>query len=718
MSVDTGAPILVDALDASGATLATSPWYYAGPVVLGCTASDATSGLDTLTYAGGTLVAGGVQADGNGNHTLSCTATDRAGNQSTASHAVHIDGTPPTVTLMCGGSPCAGGWYTGNVTLTAGATDTISGVAAGSALVSLDGGATWVASATLTDGVHTVQAKANDIAGNTGTASGTVRVDATAPSATILCNGSACGSGWYTGPVTVSLSATDATSGVAPGSALISSDGGATWFATATLTDGIHNIRGRATDVAGNPVTVNWVVQIDSAAPAVTGTLSGGVMGGSGWYLSGPVDLTCNATDTTSGVVAITYGTRTATANGITTLSCTATDHAGNSASYSTPVSIDRIGPSIQFLYSGNYCTGGWYNTPVGVSIAASDLFSSVTSLWFNVNGGQNVSSTTLSADGMYTLDGFATDLVGNTSHIGDSIQVDSTPPVSMWTTENNSWVGGKAALNGTSTDLMSGIAEIFVSTDNGATWVSIGKTSIWSITWDTKSTPPVPDGTYTILARADDNACNHEHTAKLIVNVDNTPPELKLQDSFNLLGRSTQIFNSDAGSGLDRAVATISGNRIEPVVITFSSPGNSEELSWDGKAGDGKVAPFGIYTVVVDAWDKVGNHSQTKGTWVRPAPQSPTTIPSTNNSSGVTNNPSATTVANSPSSTGISSQRALLPFWLLMLPMVGVVFWLLASGVAFTRDRRGVELRALGRSVNEYLSQSKINSKGGEEND
>jgi len=549
MSVDTGAPTVGYLL--SGGTPGGGGWYLSGPVTMTCTGSDALSGLFGITY-------GTQTATATGSTNLSCTATDNAGNTASTSATVQIDNVAPAVSLLCNGSACSSGWYGKSATLTAAATDALSGVAAGSAMVSTDGGATWSASAAAPNGVNTILVRAFDVAGNMGTGSGTVRADTTLP--------------------------------------------------------------------------------------------------------------------------------------------------------------------AIAFDYSGILCAGGWYNTPVQVSIEAHDLFSGITSYGFSVNGGGNTLKAALTADGIYSLKGFATNGVGTTATIGDSVRVDSTPPFSAWVTGNNSWVGGSVALQGTSTDFMAGISNIFVSIDNGKTWISVGKISPWSFTWDTTSTDiPVPDGAYTILARADDNACNHEHTARLVVNVDNTPPTLKLQDSFILLGRSTQIFNSDVGSGMDRAVATISGNGIEPVVITFGSPGDSEKLSWDGMAGNGKAAPFGTYTVVVDAWDKVGNHSTTKGTWVRPVPQAPTIIPLANNSNAAANNPGATpgpSVVNPSTSNANSTLPAFLPLWLLVLPMVGVMFWLLASGVALTRDRRGSELRALSHSVNEYLSQRKINSKGGEEND
>jgi hypothetical protein len=691
----------------SGGTMGTGGYYNAGPVSLTCTGADSGgSGLYGITY-------GAQTATGDGSHTLSCTAEDGAGNTASYSTVVRIDSTPPSVSLLCNGAPCGTGWYTVPVTVTAGASDLTSGITPGSAEVSIDGGTTWSASAALPDGTTSAMARAFDVAGISNSASGTVRVDQVAPSATFLCNGSNCGSGWYNGPVTITLNATDATSGVVPASVLISTDGGATWVTTATLTtDGSHNVQGRALDVAGNTVNTSWVVQIDTVAPTVNGTLSGGVLGGGGLYQSGPVTLTCTANDPLSGVASITYGTQVATAPGNTVLDCTATDNAGNHASYTVSVFIDNSLPDAAFQYSGNYCAGGWYNSPVSISIAASDSLGSIASTGFAVDG-VNWSSDRPVKDGVYSLTGFATDLAGNIRHLSDTLQVDTFPPLSSWITKADEWVGGEVSLEGQSIDWLSGIAKVEISFDDGRTWVAIGNSPNWSYAWNTKDLK-VPDGPHTLLARALDNACNQEHTARVVVNVDNTPPDISLKDSLNIMGRSTTVNTFDAGSGVDHGLLTISGNGIEPVKIPFTA--DQTTVSWDGLTGDGKTAPFGIFSVVVDVWDKVGNHSSTRGSWVRPAPQVPTPIPTTKNSSAVIVSTPAASLPSSP--IVISSQPAGLPFWLLTLPIGGMGVWLAASTVALSRDRRWNELRKLSRSVNQYLSQSKTNSQGGEDND
>ena len=538
-------------------------------------------------------------------------------------------------------------------------------------------------------------ARAFDVAGNSNSASGTVRVDRVAPSATFLCNGSTCGSGWYNGPVTVTLNASDATSGVVPASVQISTDGGATWVTTATLTtNGSHNVQGRAVDVAGNTINTSWVVQIDTVAPAVTGTLSGGVMGGGGIYLSGPVTLTCTATDATSGVAGITYAPGVATAPGTTTLSCTATDNAGNSSSYSVAVAIDGTAPNASFQYSGSYCSGGWYNTPVSPAVLASDM-SGIGSVSFWVDG-QPWSAGELIKDGIHALTAVVSDVAGNTTHISDTLQVDTYPPISSWVTKSDTWVGGKTTLDGQSQDWTSGIALVEISFDGGATWISIGKTSPWSYSWDTIGLQ-VPDGPHTILARARDHACNQEHTARVVVNVDNTPPKIDLKDSLNIMGRTTTVITFDAGSGFDHGIVTITGNGIQPVKISFTS--DNASVSWDGLGGDGRTAPFGVFDVTVDAWDRVGNHSTTRGYWMRPAPIQPTEAPAAV-SQPVVKPPEVIPPSPSqkPAETILAAPVSPYVLW----PSVGLAAILVCFGSSALLDRRAQSVRALMNTIKE----------------
>ncbi len=129
--------------------------------------------------------------------------------------------------------------------------------------------------------------------------------DATAPSMSITCDGVACGAGWYTAPVSVRVSGSDAGTGM--GSVTRGIDGGSatsTAGASATFTvsgdSAGHTVQYYGTDAAGNasgPAT--RTIRIDAAAPGIVSGLSS--VPGSGAGIA--IDLSWTAaTDATSGV--------------------------------------------------------------------------------------------------------------------------------------------------------------------------------------------------------------------------------------------------------------------------------------------------------------------------------------------------------------------------------------------------------------------------------
>ncbi len=521
------------------------------------------------------------------------------------------------------------------------------------------------------------------------------KLDLGAPFVSYSLSGGEPGSnGWYrTGEVQMNCSGSDGLSGLA----------GITYGRRIANGEGTFQLSCTASDKAGNTADAYAVVRIDGNPPVIAATLGGGTPGGGGWYRGGPVNLSCAATDVTSGVASVTYGRMSATDPGTTDLNCAAIDNAGNSSSYSTPVSIDGIPPSGEFLFAGKYCGGGWYNSPVLVSLQVSDGHSGPAGSSFSVDGA-GWSSDKKVGDGIHTLSGMVNDVAGNSASVGTTLQVDTAPPASIWTTEDDIWIGGTATLEGKSTDLWSGIAKVEISLDSGVTWISVGKKSNWSYGWNTKDPEkPILDGSKTLLVRAKDNACNQEPIGRLKVNVDNTSPELSLQDSLILMGRSTAFIASDQGSGMASVRLTISGNGIEPRVEDFSPADGRTQFEWDGRDGNLEVAPFGVYEVLVEAWDKVGNHSSAQGNWVRPFPESPPPVETPINVPIDGGNPVASLPGYSASQPQAAASPRTIPFWSLALPLGALGVWLAASNIALARDKRWSELHGIRNVITSY---------------
>nr|WP_203866649.1 family 16 glycoside hydrolase [Plantactinospora endophytica] len=338
---------------------------YLGMATVTLTASDTESGVDKVEYslngqAYATYTAP-VMVHQPGQHTVNYRATDKAGNtsapQSVAFEVADTstpDTTAPTVTGGVTGDRDDNGGYLGSATVTVTATDTESGV--DKIEYSLDGGqyAAYTAPVTVNQaGEHTVSYRATDKAGNTSAPqSVTFRVvarpdDSTPPTATAAVAGNRDGTGAYVGAATVTVTATDAGSGVDKVEYSLDGQPYAAYTAPVTVNQpGEHTVSYRATDVAGNtstPGSVSFrVVQppaADNTAPTVTAAITGQQDGS--WAYVGSATIVLTATDTGSGVFRVEYaldgrgyvvysGPLTVNTPGAHTVSYRATDRAGN----------------------------------------------------------------------------------------------------------------------------------------------------------------------------------------------------------------------------------------------------------------------------------------------------------------------------------------------------------------------------------------------------
>lgn len=175
------------------------------------------------------------------------------------------DASLPTSDLQLNGTPGVNGWYVSAVMISALGTDAISGVA--SVEVRIDGG-TWQPSATLSDGTYQVQARSVDNAGwETWSAVQTIKVDTVKPDLTITLAGVQGRGEYFRSAVTVSLSGSDATSGLAQVEYSLDGEDWITADSLTISTDGNHGLEGRATDNAGNQTTKVIVVHIDTIPP-------------------------------------------------------------------------------------------------------------------------------------------------------------------------------------------------------------------------------------------------------------------------------------------------------------------------------------------------------------------------------------------------------------------------------------------------------------------
>ena len=299
-----------------------------------------------------------LNADG-ANQSVTGTVTDTFGQSaSTTMSGISIDRVAPTLAGVATTSPNGAGWYKAPVTMAWTCDDDRSGIAPGACPAS----STTVGEGPAVSATQSV----TDRAGNTTTASSqSVPVDLTKPS-----TGVSSPPTWSKADVTLTLSATDALSGVATTSYTV--DGGATQTGTKPLVSGqgTHTVSYWSTDVAGNveaPASVT--VNIDVTAPSITGQVTP-APNGNGWN-RGDVTVAFSCGDTGSGVASC-DGDTSFTGEVDTTVTGTASDHAGNTASDQVPVRIDRTAPTVTALVPPAN-SHGWFNAPVQVPFSCAD---------------------------------------------------------------------------------------------------------------------------------------------------------------------------------------------------------------------------------------------------------------------------------------------------------------------------------------------------------
>ncbi len=293
-------------------------------------ATDTVSGPRVVTCvpaSGGTFPIGVTTVD--------CSAADAAGNSAAGSFTVTVqDTTAPELALPANITAQAASAAGSQVSFTASATDAISGARVVTCAPA--------SGATFPLGVTTVNCSAADAAGNPATGSFTVTVhDTLAPQLTLPANiieeaGSAGGV-----LVNFTASATDAVSGsrvvtCAPASG-------------ATFPIGVTTVHCSAADAAGNAATGSFTVTVhDAVAPQLT--LPANITGPASWPTGLLVNFEASATDAVSGsrVVTCVPASGSMFPIGVTTVNCSATDAAGNSATGSFTVTVqDTIAPQL-----------------------------------------------------------------------------------------------------------------------------------------------------------------------------------------------------------------------------------------------------------------------------------------------------------------------------------------------------------------------------------
>ncbi|ADU70507.1 Ig-like domain repeat protein [Pantoea sp. At-9b] len=622
VTIDTTAPAVAGDVQLSNDSSGTPE-----PIASGSATNDTTPVLSgtaevgsIITVSDGNTVLGSTTTDGDGNwsfttpelgdgdHSLTATATDPAGNTSPPSPAIDftVDTAPPaaaadlqlsndesgtSVPIAAGGTtndttPVLSGTAEPGSTVTVSDGDTVLG----STTVGSDGSWSFTTPA-LDEGDHSLTTTVTDPAGNTGPVSDPVAVtiDTTAPAVAEdlqLSNDSSgtavpIPSGGATNDTTPVLSGTaEAGSTVTItdgntvlGTATVDNDGN--WsFTTPELGQGDHSLTTTVTDPAGNtgPASDPIAFSIDTQPPVAAADLqlsndssgtpvpiaAGGVTNDTTPVLSGTAEPGSTVTVADGNTVlgsALVDGdgnwsfTTPALDDGTYNLTTTVTDPAGNSSPASDPIAItiDTSAPAIAEdiqLSNDNSgtlvpVTSGSTNdtTPVlsgtaepGSTVTVSDGDTVLGTAIVGTDGNWSFTTPTLD-EGDHSLTTTVTDAAGNTGLASDPIDftVDTSAPnpVTNLTAQNDDG----DTLNGLtndSTPILSGTAEagsIITIYDNMAvigTAQADAVTGIWSYT-----TPTLTDGDHNLMVTETDAAGNVSAPSNMVaLTVDTTAPE------------------------------------------------------------------------------------------------------------------------------------------------------------------------------------------------
>lgn len=272
-----------------------------------------------------------------------CAASSAGGEASVVEVEFGRDATKPSIVATIEGTAGTDSWFTSDINVRFACSDGGSGVAIDTVPdieISTEGAA------------HSVVSSGNctDHAGNVAdpiTVSG-IKIDKTGPTATIEVTAGTLGQGgWYTSDVVVRTSGTDNVSGPVSCSAdqTLSADA-----ATHTFTGSCSNAAGLTTEAT------SLTVKLDETPPALAPSLSSDEVAPGGSLTIAP-----NATDATSGVASSSCASPDTATVGAHSVSCTATDHAGNSATRTVEYEVTSSQGVI--IYGFRPPAGGGYGT-------------------------------------------------------------------------------------------------------------------------------------------------------------------------------------------------------------------------------------------------------------------------------------------------------------------------------------------------------------------
>ncbi|HCK1602874.1 TPA: Ig-like domain-containing protein [Escherichia coli] len=590
-SVDSAAPTVTINTIASDNIINASE-AAAGVTVSGT--STAETGQTLIVTLNGTNYQTTVQADGswsltlpasdltalaNNGYTLTATVSDQAGNPGSASKGVTVDTTAPVISF----NTVAGDDVINNVEHTQAQiiSGTATGAVAGDRLVVTIAGQQYVTSTDasgnwsvgvpasvisgLADGTVTISATITDSAGNSSTQTHNVQVNTAAVSLSVS-----------------TISGDNLINAAEAGSALTLSGTG-TNFATGTVVTVLLNGKGYSATIQSNG---SWSVNVPAA-----------------------------------DVAALSDGTS-------YTVSASAQDSAGNSATASRSVAVDLTAPviSINTVSTDDRLNAAEQQQPLTLNGSTSAEVGQTVTVTFGgktytatvaANGtwALNVPAADLAAlgQGAQTITASVNDRAGNPGQTTHALTVDTVAPTVTIATVagddiiNNAEQLAGQTISGTTT---AEVGQTVTVTFNGQTWTAtVGSGGSWSVFIPAQQFAGLSDGSYTISATVSDQAGN-PGSASRGVTLNGDVPTV----TINTFAGDDVVNAAEHGSSL-----VISGTTTAPVGQTLTLTLNGKTYtttvqtggSWSYTLGSADVtalADGNAYVINASVSNAIGN--------------------------------------------------------------------------------------------------------------
>jgi hypothetical protein len=319
----------------------------------------------------------------------------------------------------------------------------------------------------------------------------------------------------------------------------------------------------------GSSLTIS-IVGVDNVPPSIS-ALGVPAANSFGWNNTNvTVGFTCS--DKTSGIALCPNPVAISTEGTAQLVTGTAVDVAGNKASASLPVSIDKTPPIISPAVAPAPNNFAWNNTPVVVSFACTDALSRILSC---------TPPLTVSTEGLnQRFTGTASDKAGNSASSSASVNIDFTPPTitatSFPASNSAGWNNTDVTVTFHCADTLSGVASC-----PGGTIVSTeGKNQI-------------------VQGTVSDKAGNL-NTGAASINLDKTPPVVNIASPVSGTVVHTPLA-AIAGSATDAlsGIAAVRCNGVAATIIGTSFACSQSLIQ-------------GINSIEIDVTDVAGNTTST----------------------------------------------------------------------------------------------------------